>query len=285
MSDDEKRGGKIVFRRFAQDLYRTGLHSDEIGIRQIDQWRSKSRQFTADADVIGKILESSFEDDSRKLSPLEKVGFIILRQSTWDQASDPLSRRFVIKLFSQSGRWLATAEEMVADELANSYASGIPLLSLAIMTSENEIVTYVRQMRRRAGASEAYGFFIAGPSGDFEVFSIEGKRGTLGDDFRVLLLSGNSAEVAEIDSKFADVGGEFIVSVKDRILAENDWFCRILQCFSVFVRYRKKVRSRVADLMDAWRLGKYQPRQHRFELTLLANPRRLTLKPRELEEV
>ncbi len=285
MTDEEQRGGSKIYRTLVQDLYRTGLHSDEIGIRQIEQWRSKSRQFTADADVIGKIEEAVLDVESKKMGKQEKVGFVILRESTWNQSADPLARRLVIKLFTNTGHWIATAEEMVADELANSYASGIPLLSLAVLTSENEIVTYVRQMRRRAGASEAYSFFLPGPGGDFEVFSIEGKRATLGDDFRVLLLSGNDAEVAEIDSKFADIGGEFAVSIRDRILADNEWFCRVLQCFSVFVRYRKEIRDRVSELLDHWRKGEYTPRQDRFELSLLANPRRITLKPRELEEI
>ncbi|MGQ4871660.1 MAG: hypothetical protein ACP6IT_07470, partial [Candidatus Thorarchaeota archaeon] len=173
----------------------------------------------------------------------------------------------------------------VAEELAHSYASESPLISLAIMTAENELVTYVRQLRRGVGATEAYGFFIPGPSGSFEVFRIEGKRATLGDDFRVLLLSGRDAEVAEIDSKFADVGGEFQVRIKDKILADNELFCRVLQCFSVVTRYRKEMRAKTLGLLERWRKGEIVPKQHRYEASLMGNPRRLTLDTKELEEV
>ncbi|MHA1742118.1 MAG: hypothetical protein ACTSVD_08510, partial [Candidatus Thorarchaeota archaeon] len=126
------------------------------------------------------------------------------------------------------------------------------------MTAENELVTYVRQFRRGIGATETYGFFMPGPRGTFEVFRIEGKRATLGDDFRVLLLSGRDVEVGEIDSKFADIGGEFQVRIRDRILADNEWFCRVLQCFSVVTRYREEMRAKTLGLLERWRKGHEQ---------------------------
>jgi len=283
MGKEKERGGKTVHRVLIQDLYRTGLHAEEVGIRQMEQWRAKSRQFTTDSDIIGRISEAKRTDEG--LPHPEKRGFVVIRQSMWDDASDALLKRLVIKLFSDSGRWLATAEEMVAEELAHSYASESPLISLAIMTAENELVTYVRQLRRGVGATEAYGLFIPGPSGSFEVFRIEGKRATLGDDFRVLLLSGRDAEVAEIDSKFADVGGEFQVRIKDKILADNELFCRVLQCFSVVTRYREEMRAKTLGLLERWRRGEIVPKQHRYEVSLMGNPRRLTLDTNELEEV
>lgn len=284
MTDDEKRGGRTVYRMLSQDLYMTSIHGDEIGIRQTEQWRSRSRQFTKDSDIIGRISEARLKHGEKKLPSLEKSGFLVLRQSMWNDAPNEMSKRFVVKMFTKSGGWLGTIEEMIAEEYANSHAMRDPQLSFAIVTNENEVVTYIREMYRGRMTTEVYGFFLPGPNGSFEVFKIEGKRATAGDDFKVVLLS-HDVEVAEIDSKFGDIGGEFIVKIKDEILAENEWFCRILQAFSVVIRYRIEIRERLKKGLNLWKKKGEGPSQHRYELSLLANPRKLTLKRDEFEEV
>jgi len=284
MTDDEKRGGRTVYKMLSQDLFMTSLHGDEIGLRQTEQWRSRSRQFTKDSDIIGRISEAKLKSGEKKLPSLEKSGFIVLRQSMWNDAPNEMSKRFVAKMFTESGGWIGTIEEMIADEYANSHAMGDSQLSFAIVTKENEIVTYIREMYRGRMTTEVYGFFLPGPNGTFEVFKIVGKRATAGDDFKVVLLS-HDVEVAEIDSKFGDIGGEFIVRIKDEILAENKWFCRILQAFSVVIRYRIEIRERLKKGLNQWKKKGEGPSQHRYELSLLANPRKLTLQRDEFEEV
>lgn len=106
----------------------------------------------------------------------------------------------------------------------------------------------------------------------------------MGDDFNVIRLSGNQ-KVAHIDSKFGDIGGEFEVNVKDPVLAENEWFCRVLQCFSVMIAYRTAIRDKINKGISLWKKEKKIPKQHRYEISLLANPRKLTLKLDELEDV
>ena len=150
MDDKVKRGGHTVYRVFSQDLYVTSMHGDEIGIRQVEQWRSKSRQFTQDADIIGRIAEAELKSGEKHLPSMEKAGFIILRQSVWNNEKDERARRLVVKLFSESGRWLASIEEMVAEECTISYATDEPLLTFAVLVAGKEIVTYIRQLRRGA---------------------------------------------------------------------------------------------------------------------------------------
>ena len=53
-NEDDRKVGP-VFRILSQDLYSTGFHGEEVGLRQYEVWRAKSRQFTKDADIIGKI--------------------------------------------------------------------------------------------------------------------------------------------------------------------------------------------------------------------------------------
>ncbi|NHJ14697.1 MAG: hypothetical protein EAX95_13540 [Candidatus Thorarchaeota archaeon] len=283
MPKEERKVGP-VYRVLSQDLYITDLHEEEMGVRQAEVWRSKSRQFTKDSEIIGKIGERVMERDSDKLSKQEKTGFIALRKSLWIGEMNEGSRRLVVKLFSDKGRWLATLEEMVAESMALSYGINEPVLSFAVIVDGIEIVTYIRQVRRTGLSTETYAFYILGPQGSFEVFRIEGKRATLGDDFKIVRLRRNET-VAEVDSKFADIGGEFVVRIKDPVLAENEWFCRVLQCFSVAIRFRNESRKKVEMLMKKWEKGDLDPLQHRYETSLLANPRKLTLSIEELEDI
>jgi hypothetical protein len=69
------------------------------------------------------------------------------------------------------------------------------------------------------------------------------------------------------------------------VLADNEWFCRILQCFSIMIAYRGEIRDKINKGFHLWKDGKKIPSQHRYEVSLLANPRKLTLKIDELEEV
>lgn len=283
MSKKDPRKVGPVYRVFSQDLYATGIHHEELGFRQAEMWRSKSRQFSRDADIVGKIEERRRPVDGKRLSKPERVGFIILRQSLW-RKTDPLDRRLVMKLFSNRGGWIATMEEMVAEEYAISFAADEPLVAFTVLSNENEIVTWVKQLRRGGLSTENYAFYILGPDNTFEVFRIEGTRVTLGDDFRVIRLNGRKV-VANIDSKFGDFGGEYTVRIKDPVLADNEWFCRILQCFSIMVNYRERIREKLKKNMNQWKKSKREPSIHRYEMSLLANPRKLTLKLDELEDV
>jgi hypothetical protein len=284
MKEKDPRKVGPVYRVLSQDLYGTGFHHEEIGFRQTEMWRSKSRQFSRDADIIGKIEERHKPMDKKRLTKPERVGFIILRQSLWRDEKEALDRRLVVKLFSNSGGWTATMEEMVAEEYAISFAADEPLVAFTVLTDENEIMTWVRQLRRGGLSTENYGFYILGPDKTFEVFRIEGARVTLGDDFRVIRLNGGKV-VANIDSKFGDFGGEYKVRIKDPVLAENDWFCNILQCFSIMINYREKIREKIKKGMKQWKRRKRFPSQHRYEISLLANPRKLTLELDELDDV
>jgi hypothetical protein len=284
---EKKRKVGPVYRILSQDLYSTDLHSDELGLRQHEVWRSKSRQFTKDAEIIGKIEEVRYDDKIERLGRKEKSGFVALRASLLKGELNEASKRLVIKLFSDSGAWLATIEEMVAESYALSYATNEPMVSFTVIVADVEVMTYIRQVQRTGFSTETYSFYILGPDNTFEVFRIEGKRGTLGDDFKVVRLNGGEtvAEVDSVDSKFGDIGGEFVVRIKDPVLAKNNWFCRVLQCFSTIVRFREEIQKRHEHFIKKWEKGKVEPLQHRYEISLLANPRKLILSLDELEEV
>ena len=147
MAEKDPRKIGPVYRVFTQDLYGTGFHLEEMGFRQAEMWRSKSRQFSKDADIVGKIMEQRRPKDKKRLTKPERVGFIILRQSLWKHAKDPLDKRLVVKLFSNKGGWIATMEEMLAEEYAISFAAYQPLVAFTVLSRENEIITWVKQQK------------------------------------------------------------------------------------------------------------------------------------------
>ncbi len=282
--EDVKRGGDTVYRVLSQDFYATDLHIEEIGIKQQEEWRSRSRQYTTDSEIIGKVETSQRSSASDSMPDLEKEGFIVQREKPWDDAPNEYSKRLVLKLFTDTGNWYATIEEMLADEYARSFSAEMPLVSFAVLTDENEILTRISQNRRGPVDTESYSFFMVGNDGQFQVFRIEGKRITMGDDFRVVMAT-DDATVAEIDSKLANIGGECTVKIRDPILAKNDWFCRVLQAFSTTIKYRKDIWKKISRGLEVLTDSKGTPLQERFEVSLLANPRRLTLEIDEFDDV
>jgi hypothetical protein len=215
---------------------------------------------------------------------LEKEGFIVQRKDPWDDAPNEHSRRLVLKIFTETGNWYTTIEEMVADEYARSFSAEMPLVTFAVLTDENEILTRISQNRRGPIDTESYSFFLVGNDGQFQVFRIEGKRVTMGADFRVVMAT-NDVTVAEIDSKVVNIGGEYTVEIRDPILAKNDWFCRILQAFATTIKYRKKIWKKISKGLRALKETEGTPLQERFEVSLLTNPRRLTLEIEEFDDV
>ena len=75
LSEGKKK--KIVYKKIVVDFWATGLHGEEIGIRQLEQHRAKSRQFSKDLDIYGSIIEDG-----------NKVGFVGWRTEAWESGID-----------------------------------------------------------------------------------------------------------------------------------------------------------------------------------------------------
>ena len=73
-------------RKIELDLWKTGMHGIEMGIKQDEQHRAKSRQFSKDMDIIGE-----YKDGDRK-------GYVGYRTTPWDEEKDDLKRKIVIKV-------------------------------------------------------------------------------------------------------------------------------------------------------------------------------------------
>lgn len=145
------------YKRIEIDLWKTQMHMDTIGIRQQDQYRAQSRQFTASMKVIGDInfysynaedLGLPFKERKRPQKVTDYKEILGINETFWKsrdpesivykqaqkmaQDYDPaeyadLLKRLVIKTFTQlkrnkkkegrAGRWRGTIEESVVMSL------------------------------------------------------------------------------------------------------------------------------------------------------------------------
>ncbi len=154
--DGEKEAvlmSKQWYKRIEIDMWMTKAHMATMGIRQQDQYRAQSRQYTANMEVKGDItfyayspedLSKPYKERKRPVKVLDYKEIVGYNKGFWDHADkkssiykqaeksaedyDPaeyakLLRRLVIKTFSElkrdkkkkghAGRWRGTMEESV----------------------------------------------------------------------------------------------------------------------------------------------------------------------------
>ena len=154
--DGEKEAvlmSKQWYKRIEIDMWMTRVHMATMGIRQQDQYRAQSRQYTANMEVKGDIafyayspedLNKPFKERKRPVKVLDYKEIVGYNRGFWDETDkksplykqaeqsaedyDPteyakLLKRLVIKTFSElkrdkkkkghAGRWRGTLEESV----------------------------------------------------------------------------------------------------------------------------------------------------------------------------
>jgi uncharacterized glyoxalase superfamily protein PhnB len=92
---------KAAAKNFTVDMWWTGLNDVEVGLFVHSRHRAKSRQFTADSDVIGEVLEGG-----------ERAGLITYREGLW-KSDDPGAKRVVLKLFTPAMTWRGSIDLLI----------------------------------------------------------------------------------------------------------------------------------------------------------------------------
>lgn len=234
------------------DLWRSGMHTKEMGINKKEVHMAKTNQFTRDMDIIGEIKE---EKDSEN-------GTIAVREGIVEE-------RLVLKAFSGSMTFLGTFEECVSLELAvkNSIHHAYPVFRVILPRYD-----YVVELRKAHGGpfiAEKYSFFMNIDDKFNEFFTIEQKRFARGDDWHVKNF--RKEVVAKIDGKMFDIGGEWDVKIYSSNLAKEKEFVTILTLFAAFRKYEKKVIKRISNTFHAYEHGKqFEPDSD--EMGLYKNP-------------
>lgn len=259
--EEEKKKGRV--KKIVVDLWKTGLHGAEIGIREKETRMSKSRQFTRDMDLIGAV-----EIDG------EKAGHVGMRKDPWElpkkaKKEDEYKRRLIIKAFNESGNWEGTIEELNAFELKNSIAVGEPQPAFMCVVSGTKYLTLIEKLHTRWRAN--YSFQLVNPDeSSVGLFTIKADRFSLGSDWYIEDVTGK--KVAEVDGKVLDIGGEFEIKIFDEELGKNKVFVNTLKLFAATLKYLGDIEDKIKDTVDAIRKG-YKLEVEKSEIKFFKNPR------------
>lgn len=252
-------------KKFAVDFWKTGLHGEKIGIKQKEQYRSKSRHFTMDMDITGKYIE----DD-------KGTGFIAIREKTWKgKNGNELNGRLVLRLFTDKGGWLGSIEEIVIEELKNSIGSN-DLMPVFVATIPNyNYVLWIEKVHKRHGYGDVYVFtYLSGEKEEpVTVIKINEKRVTIGSDWDVYY-GPTKKKVALIDSKKFNIGGKVEIKIYDENLVKSYIISRALVLFASTIKYHDDIKEKIKKRIKLIKKGKWSYKPDKGEVWLLRNPRK-----------
>ncbi len=241
------------------DFWATSLHGEEIGIKQKEQWISKSRQFTRDMDIFGKIIRDG--DD---------YGIVAYRTKALEK-----DKRLVVRGFTDKGVWIGSLEELLAREIRNTVLLDEPTFSYAIIQPDYDYVTIIdRVIKRGLFQKEYYVFDIFIDKGVIETYTIESARVSLGSDFTVKR-ENDGKKVATIDSKVLNIGGAVEIRFHDEKAKENPVLERVLTMFAAGLRFADEQKKKIEELKKQFKGKGGVFKIPREELALYENPRRI----------
>ncbi|MHA1667336.1 MAG: hypothetical protein ACTSUR_01660 [Candidatus Heimdallarchaeaceae archaeon] len=262
--EKEKKKKKISYATFKVDLWRTKLHIQEWGIRLDAQRAQKDRQWTRDMDMLGIV-----EKDG------ETYGGLAIREGIW-KIKDHLEKRFVMKLFTKSGYWRASIERLQGESFANSHATKEPCPVYACIFKHTRNIFRIKRLAHFPRfQGEVFGFSYLDEDDVFKSFVIDDRRLTFGSDWMIKDI--HNKIVAEINGKFANLGGKFLINIYDPLLAENKTFYTMLVLFSSTLRFYPEIKKNIRKSLKILRRTKQDIKLDDSETNLYLNPRKLSV--------
>lgn len=166
------------------------------------------------------------------------------------QCGDIQTRRLVLKLFRTTGdrvRWVGTIEEITASEVHNSIGTGKTLLTMAVMLSRSEYVTYVQQNHRTFRIPSIFSFCF--DEGD-RMWNLVLRRYwfSIGADFEI---EADGEGIGEIDGKLFSFGSDSHLVIDPHPLAEHKQFVNLVTLFAASVGYHRAMRRSVDRRVEA----------------------------------
>ena len=251
-------------RTIIVDLWKTGVHSIKIGVKKDLEHQAKSRQFTKDAEILGKVDE----DNKTK-------GYLTFRKNPW-KAENP-NKKLVLKYFSKSMNWKCTLEEMVSKGIAQTLAGKESLPSFFINMANDEYLVYLEKVQKDGSfGKNVYAFGITDPkSRNFYPYTIEENRLTLGSDWTVKDI--NSTKLAEIDGAKFNMGGKFKIKINTETSTYHPKLVNVLILFACYNRFSKNVEKNLEKTVEHLKDSGEILTLSSQDSMMLLNPRRIAI--------
>ena len=274
-----KKRKRVTYRKMVVDYWATSMHGEEIGIRQDEQHRAKSRQFSKDMDIYGAIKEGD-----------EKIGFVGWRTEAWESGIDDEPEeeegtilgpstaeigRLIIKSFSDESNWTGTLEEQPALELPRSYYKPLPVFT--ILLPRYEYLIRIERIYTTTGNLYCTSLIVQEGKDKLKImdmFEFDEKLFTFGSDWLIRRRGANKKDiVAKLDGKVLNIGGKIVIKIFDKVLAKNREFRMVLTLFAAMLKYHDKVKNKVKEVRKQILKGEIQIKPSNQELQLMRNPR------------
>ncbi|MFT4080358.1 hypothetical protein [Rhodomicrobium sp.] len=249
---------KAAARNFTVDMWWTGLNDVEVGLFVHSRHRAKSRQFTADSDVIGEVLEGG-----------ERAGLITYREGLW-KSEEPGAKRVVLKLFTPSMTWRGSIDLLVGRSVQLSTgARGFPVTSWSLnIDGHDQIVQVERSARKWPGLPEEFSFFLI-EGGEARFYRLRQDWINFGGDYTLYDQTG--ARIGHLNGHVFHMAGRWDVTLDG---APSTLLATTLQLICGMLKFNGAARRHVGRVVRGVRQGAISLAIDKQEADLYLNPRR-----------
>lgn len=250
--------GTAAQRTFTVDMWWTNLNDVEIGFFIHSRHRAKSRQFTADSDVIGEVIENG-----------ERTGLISYREGLW-KSEKPGEKRLVLKLFTPSMNWRASMDMLVGRSVQLSAgAGGFPVTAFSIhIEGLDQVIQLERCARKWPGMPEQFSFFLV-EDGEARLYRLKQDWINIGGDYTLLDQTGT--RIGHLNGHLFDVGGRWDVSISEKHPAH---LAVAMQLVCAMLKFNSAAKRHVDRLTHGVTSGALKLALEKQETDLYLNPRR-----------
>lgn len=256
---EKVKAKKLGYKNFLVNVWVTDFNPYEFGIYKHKRNRAKSRQFTADTDIIAEVVEDG-----------KRTGVIGYREALWKQRTGT-DKRLVFKLFNETLNWRATMDLMLARSLQKTLgARGIPVMSFAVNLANYNFVVYVeRSDNKWPLMPDNFSFFLMDERQP-RFYRLRRAFISLGGDYTIY--DQKDTVIGHIDGKLLSFG-KWYGTVREDHADRN--MMMVLQLFSAMLGFHRTCKRHVRDLAQDVMSGAVKPSLERQETDLYMNPRRV----------
>ncbi len=239
------------------DIWRTSLHREEIGIKKSEEYRAKSRKFTADMDLFGKVKIDKSD-----------YGYIGYRKKLWE--TDKLENKILdVRLFDDTMNWLGTIEENLLKSVLLTIVNEETSLAFAVTLRDTRIMFPIESVRARFLSGNLFSLPYISDNGEIQGLILKSKKLSIGGDWEIIDALTNK-KIAKVDGKVLDIGGRWEIDA-DKIKDEN--LRRILILFAATLRFYDDLKERTEKLVEKIKKEKKWFKLNKAMMSLFYNPK------------
>ena len=239
------------------DIWKTGLHGVEVGIKKKEEHRAKSKKFTKDMDIFGKVTLDK-----------EEYGYVGYRKNLWEK-EDLFEKRLDVRLFTETMDWLGTIEENIAKSIVLTLVNDSPSHSFITSLRDTKIVYQIESVRARFMSGDVFYLTYIDEDKQLQGLILKSKRMTIGSDWEILDAL-TERKIIKVDGKVLDIGGRW--EIKSKKLEDKN-LINILILFAASLKFYDDLKGRTEKLVEKLKKEKKWVKLDKSELALFYNPR------------